>query len=99
MDIDVLRRLRNLPTDLRLRGWTLSISESTVLRWGSSPRYNAVYMRPFEPGVEDKHSVPVVRRNGRDVIRVSTRSANWEAAMEEAIALMRGFDEQRTEST
>lgn len=32
MDIDVVRRLRDLPTDLRLRGWTLSISESNALQ-------------------------------------------------------------------
>ncbi len=99
MDIDVLRRLRNLPADLRLRGWTLSISESNVLRWGSSPRYDAVYMRPFERGGDVEHTVPVIRRNERDVIRVSTRSASWEAALEEAVEVMRGFDAQRTEST
>ncbi len=98
MDIDVVRRLRDLPADLRRRGWTFSIPESNMLGWGSSPRYNAVYLRPFEPGIDDAHSVPVVRRNARDVIRVSTRSATWEAAREDAIGLMRGFDGQRKES-
>ncbi len=98
MDIDVLRQLRDLPDDLRLRGWTFSIPESNVLRWGSSPRYNAVYLRSFEPGVDDAHSVPVVRRNARDVIRVSTRSTSWEAAREDAIGLMRAMDAHRRDA-
>ena len=93
MDGDTLRMLRDLPNDLRARGWTLALSESNSVTWGGRRRYKVVYIRHFEQGVDDAQSDAVVSRNEHKIVRVSTRSlASWDAVLQDAIERMRGFD-------
>lgn len=98
MDSDTLRMLRDLPNDLRSRGWTLVPLESNSVTWGGRRRYRVVYMRHFEQGVDDAQSPAVFIQNGRRVVRVSTRdSAGWDVVLHDAIELMRGFDARRVD--
>lgn len=96
MDGDTLQLLQNLPNDLRARGWTLVLSESNSVSWGGKRRYRVVYMRNFDPGVDDTQSDAVFSRNGRKVVRVSSRGvAGWDAVLQDVIELMRGIDARR----
>lgn len=98
MDGYTLRMLRDLPNDLRARGWTLVPSESNSVTWGGVRRYRVVYMRHIEQGVDDEQSAAVFSRDGHKIVCVSSRStAGWDVVLQDAIESMRRFDERRVD--
>jgi hypothetical protein len=90
--------LADIPVDLRIRGWELVPSQSRVFLTFAGPRYQAVYVRPFDPAVDDE--ARLVPRSRLRWVRISTeyRSTSWEDARHQAIALMREADMRRTAS-
>jgi hypothetical protein len=84
--------LGDIPVDLRIRGWELVPSQSTVFVAFAGPRYQAVFVRPFDPAVDDE--ALRLRRRGQDWVRISTgyRATSWEEARRQAIALMHAAD-------
>lgn len=102
MDHEARQLFAALPDDLRIRGWTNSRQESTIHRLPDIEWYAVVFLRPFEPGVDDEASSSAVRSNRKHVVRVSTnslRSSSWEAAFQDAIGLMRSADARRPDLT
>lgn len=98
MDHDARQLFQELPDNLRTRGWTNARQESTIHRLPGAEWYAVVFLRPFEPGVDDETSVSVVRNNRRDFVRVSTdslRSSSWDEAFRDAIELMHKADNPR----
>lgn len=96
MDLDAIRLLQELPDDLRYRGWRWEHSQSSVHKTLGSTWYVAVYMRPFERGVD--HDQLAHHHKGAWFVRVSTnqnRSQSWEQAYQEALGLMRDADALR----
>ncbi len=100
MDHDARQLFQDLPEPLRNRGWMNSRQESTIHRLPDVEWYSVVFMRPFEPGVDDEDSASVVRSNRKQFVRVSTntlRSSSWNEAFQDAIGLMHKADEPRPE--
>ncbi len=92
--------LAQIPDDLKEMGWEWVHAESNPVTTMGSAWYKAVYVRPFEQGIDEEGAVTIVHRNDRRWVRVSTnqnRSVNWDAAHEEAIELMREDDAKRKE--
>ena len=87
--------LADIPADLATRGWEWVESQSTVFRTFGGLRYQAVYVRPFAPGIDDQ--ARLARRHAWQWVRISTafRSRSWEEARRDAIALMRDADAKR----
>ena len=93
--------LAQIPDDLKAIGWEWVHSESNAVTTMSSSWYKAVYVRPFEQGIDNESVVTVVYQNDRRWVRVSTnqmQSRSWDAAHQQAIELMRGADAKRQES-
>jgi O-methyltransferase involved in polyketide biosynthesis len=94
--------LAQIPDDLKAIGWEWVHSESNAVTTMGSAWHKAVYVRPFEQGIDDEGAVTIVYQNDRRWVRVSTagnHSVSWDAAHEEAIELMREADAKRQEST
>jgi hypothetical protein len=90
--------LAQIPDDLKAIGWEWVHSESNAVTTMGSAWYKAVYVRPFEQGIDDEGAVTIVYQNDRRWVRVSTaenHSVCWNAALEEAIELMREADAKR----
>lgn len=86
---------QTLPVDLDAHGWKQVRQESTVHRLQDAKWYAVVFMRPFNPNIDDENSSQVVRMNRRTYVRISTnsvRSVSWVAAHDDAIGLMRAAD-------
>jgi len=91
----MVQNAQSLPTDLDAHGWKQVRQESTVHRLQDAEWYAVVYMRPFDPDIDDENSSQVVRMNRRMYVRISTnaaRSVSWGAAHTDAIGLMRAAD-------
>jgi len=90
--------LAQIPDDLAAMGWEWVRSESEPVTTMGSAWYKAVYVRPFEQGIDDEGVVTVVHQSDRRWVRVSTagnHSVSWDAAHEEALELMREADANR----
>jgi hypothetical protein len=90
--------LAQVPHDLKALGWEWVKFESKPVTTTSRSAYTAVYVRPFDRHVDDERVVDVVQFNRQWCVRVSTsqhHSVSWEAAHEEAVALMRAADAKR----
>lgn len=92
IDAQSLKLLRDLPDDLQERGWQFVVQGSSTLRSLVGLRYMAVYERPLDPDRDNERMVTTVHRNGRPFVHISTRSGSWEAALHDAIELMRAMD-------
>ena len=100
MDHDARQLFQELPETLRARGWTNARQESTIHRLLGAEWYAVVFLRPFEPGVDDEDSPSVVRSNRRHFVRISTdsmRSPSWDQAFRDAIELMHKADQPHPE--
>lgn len=98
MDHEARQLFQELPEPLKVRGWTNSRQESTIHRLPGVEWYTVVFLRPFEPGVDDEDSPSVVRSNRKHFVRVSTdrlRSPSWDQAFRDAIELMHKSDQPR----
>jgi hypothetical protein len=90
------RDLWRLPPDLQAMGWLWVSPESAEHRTVGRTWYTVVYARPFELGIDNETLAH--QHKGGVWVRVSTnaiRSASWEEAYQEAIALMRDADARR----
>ncbi len=94
IDAESLRLLRDLPDDIKARGWEFILQESGKSRTWANPDHKAVYVRPLDPGVDNERLLATVHRNGRSFVHVSTRSPSWKVAREDAIQRMREIDAQ-----
>ncbi len=99
MQARTVRMLQTLPPDLVERSWQLAVSESRLVT-GETPRYTAVYVRPFEGRLdhENPSSATFDPRTRQQVVRVSTLkdySPSWHAARRDAIRRMRAADAKR----
>jgi hypothetical protein len=52
-DGDAMRLLDNIPSDLKVRGWRYSYTESSAQKDPAVPWYDAVYIRHFESDIDD----------------------------------------------
>lgn len=102
MDPAILWRLRDLPADLRARGWTFLGSESWtgVMLSTGRPWYRAVYCRPFDDCLDaNSGTAPIYDRETRQrIVRISTsqdHSDSVEDALQDAIWRMRAADAHR----
>jgi hypothetical protein len=106
-DGDAMRLLDNIPSDLKVRGWRYSYTESSVQKGPAVTWYDAVYIRRFESDIDDAALAEHPPHNSHNqlahVVRVSTLisawSKSWTDARDTAIALMRAADAKRQEST
>ncbi len=106
-DLEAVRLLDDIPRDLKVRGWRLSHTESSVQKGPVVTWYDAVYTRRFEPDIDDAALAEHPPHNSHNqlahVVRVSTLisawSKSWTDARDTAIALMRAADAKRQEST
>jgi hypothetical protein len=90
------RHLHRLPPDLEALGWRLVFARE-MYPTPAKVWFTAVYARPFEPGIDDDDLA--MHRDGSWWVRISTdasRSASWDDALQDAIALMRHADAQRS---
>ena len=93
--------LAQIPDDLVTMGWEWVRPESNAVTTMGSAWYKAVYVRPFDQGIDEEGAVTIVHQNDRRWVRVSTnqnRSVSWDAAHEGAIELMREADAKRQEA-
>jgi len=105
-DGDAMRLLDNIPSDLKVRGWRLSLAESSVQKGPAVTWYDAVYIRRFEPDIDDAALAEYPPHNSHyqldHVVRVSSIipawSKSWADARDTAITLMREADAKRQES-
>ena len=90
--------LSRIPEDLTALQWEWIQIESTPVITMAGTWYKAVYVRPFERHLDDDRAIDVVQYSGQWCVRVTTQSAHsesWEAAHQDAIALMRDADARR----
>ncbi len=93
--------LGQIPDDLKAMGWEWVPSESHAVTTMGSTWYTAVYVRPFEQSIDREGVVTIVYQHDRRWVQVSTAGTHhlsWEAAHEDAIALMREADTTRREA-
>ena len=94
--------LAQIPDDLKAIGWEWVQSESNAVSTMGSAWYMAVYVRPFEQGIDHEGAVTIVYQNDRRWVRVSTnqmQSRSWDEAHQQAIEMMRAEDAKRQAST
>ncbi len=94
IDAESLRLLRDLPDDIKARGWQFVVHGSSTLRSLAGTKYMAVYERPLDPDRDNERLVTTVHRKGQPFVHISTRSSSWDAAYLEAIQRMREVDAQ-----
>ena len=105
-DVETVRLLDDIPRDLKVRGWRLSHTESSVQKGPVVTWYDAVYTRRFEPDIDDaalaEYPPSVFHNQEEHVVRISTLipawSKSWAEARSAAITLMRAADAKRHES-
>lgn len=105
-DVAAHRLLDDMPRDLKVRGWRVSHTESSVQKGPVVTWYDAVYTRRFEPDIDDaalaEYPSPPFHNQEEHVVRVSTLipawSKSWADARDTAITLMREADAKRQES-
>lgn len=100
MDPETVQMLQRLPDDLRARAWMWVASDSGALTRLGETWHKAVYVRPFDDGVDKQvYSGAVYDRVTRQhIMRVSTlndRSASWHDTRRDAIRRMRDIDAKR----
>ena len=98
LDGATTRLLQNLPADLKARRWEIVRSKSQPIKTFGATRYQAVYMRPMEHGADDDRMNTIAHLESRSFVHVSTRSASWKDALQDAIGLMREVDARRSDS-
>ncbi len=102
-DLEAVRLLDDIPRDLKVRGWRLSQSETSVQKGPVVTWHDAVYIRRFESDNDDATLAecppPAFHSQSDHVVRVSTLvhawSKSWADARDTAITLMREADAKR----
>ena len=95
MNADTERMLADIPASLKARGWRF-VKNASRMSYGSPPACVAVYLRRFEPGVDDARWTALTMYG---FVRVTTDEAHgstWEAARAEGIARMHEIDGGRS---
>lgn len=97
MDDETLQMLRDLPGDLKGRGWELSLPDSRVQSTQAMSWCKAVYIRLFDDRLDSLRGTWAIydRQSRQRIMRVSThqdRSASWDDALQDAIRRMREVD-------
>lgn len=95
MDVVPIRMLEELPPPLKIRGWRFVPKDSRSYGALATIWYIAVYVRPYEAGVDDER---FARPSRDECIRVSThssRSPSWVDAYHDAVQMMQEIDNRR----
>ncbi len=95
MNAETERMLAALPVSLKARGWRF-VKSASRMSYSSPPACVAVYLRRFEPGIDDARWTALTMYG---FVRVTTDEAHgptWEAARAEGIARMHEIDRGRS---
>lgn len=94
MNAETERMLADIPDTLKARGWRF-VKTASRMSYSSPPACVAIYVRRYEPGVDDARWSA---RTSFGFVRVTTDEANhptWAAARAEGIEHMHRIDDTR----
>lgn len=94
MNAETERMLADLPAALKARGWRF-VKSASRMSYSSPPACVAVYLRRFEPDIDDARWSMLTMYGFVRVTTDEAGGATWEAARADGIARMLEIDRSR----
>lgn len=95
MNAETERMLADLPATLKARGWRF-VKSASRMSYGMPPACVAVYLRRFEPDIDDARWSRLAIYGFVRVTTDEVHGTSWEAARDDGIARMREIDRSRS---